>query len=37
MQLYRESLDKESNMINVEQVQQRITELAPEPNSVDIK
>ena len=37
MQLYREALDKESEMINVEQVQQRIADMAPEPNSVDIK
>jgi tetratricopeptide (TPR) repeat protein len=37
VQLYREALDKESEMINVEQVQQRIADIAPEPNSVDIK
>jgi tetratricopeptide (TPR) repeat protein len=37
VQLYREALDKESGMINVADVQQRIVDLAPEPNSVDIK
>jgi tetratricopeptide (TPR) repeat protein len=37
LQLYREALDKESDMINVADVQQRIVDLAPEPNSVDIK
>lgn len=37
LKLYRESLEKESEYINTEIINQRISELAPEPNSLSIK